>query len=210
MKRLMRIMTTYAMPRSIVICTAALLFMGCRSVPPYSGEGQISNTTAWEDNLVRMRSYTIRLPSFPLNEKSKGEFRLGDVAFFRKTHFAVTLRFPDNYDWDHFSKLPRSMKTPKYIAEYRLRDIDQLEGRLSVQVLDGGGKPLIHSDKLLRDFVWSGVGRRENGWALVELCDWQHNTAGATKGDDLKLQFSYSGDPSLTNRGYIALKLRPE
>lgn len=201
---------SFVMPRSIVICTAVLLITGCRSIPPYNGDGQISNTTHWADNIVRVRQYTIQLPSFPLNENSKGEFHLGDVAFFRKTRFGVSLRFPDNHDWDRFSQLDQRMKRPKYVAQYRLRDIDRVEGWLSFQVLNGAGEPLLQSDNLLRNYGWSGAGWLEDGWHLVELYVLNNRVAGVPKGDDLTLRFSYSGDPSLTNRGYITLELWPK
>lgn len=202
-------MITFVMQRLVVICTAIVLITGCRSIPPYKGDGQISNTTHWDDNLVRVRQYTIQLPSFPLNENREGEFHLGDVAFFRNTRFGVSLRFQDNCTWRRFSHLPDSMKTRDYVAEYRLRDIDSIGGRMSFQVLDASGKPLLQSDQLLKDLVWSQSGAPENGWSQVALRDKTNNAAAAPKAEDLNLRYSYMGDPSLTNRGSFVIELWP-
>jgi hypothetical protein len=135
---------------------------------------------------------------------------LGDVAFFQKTHFSVSLRFPDDHEWWRFSNLPKSMKTPQYVAEFRLRDVDGINGRLSLVILDRTGAPLVQSDKLLREYMWSGTGENRDGCHVVELYDLNNHSADVPKGEDLKLRFSYSGDPSLTSHGYLALELWPK
>jgi hypothetical protein len=117
----------------------------------------------------------------------------------------------DDHDWYDFASWPDPLiKTPEYVTEHRLRDTGTIEGRMSFQVIDKAGKPLLGSDKLLKSYTWSGAGRLKDGLHIFELYDSENRAAGAVRGDNLVLRLSYSGDSTLTNRGHLVLKLWPD
>ena len=185
-----------------VLVALLLLNMGCHSIPSYNGDGQISNTTYWADNLVRVRRYTIQFKSFPMNQEARGDIHVGNVVFFPKTKIFVYLRFEDEHSWEHFSKLHASLKTDEYLAKYSKRDIDTIDGRLNVLVSTATGKRVVSVNKSLKDFIWSGE-QSQDGRRMVKLYDLDNATSEIFKGDDLKLSFSYLGDPSLTNHAEL-------
>lgn len=190
------------------LCATAGLLLGCRSVPTYSGEGQLANTTTWHDGLIRIPEYTIRLVSFGLNTNVSREFYLGDVAFFRKTTLAVYLRFTDTNSWEHFSRLSPSERSATYAQDHRLRDLDKLESHLSYQVSTGPGGNVFRSDQLLRDYVW-GEHALAGGVCRYDIYDRANARTEIAGGTALNLKFSYRGDASLTNQAELVLVCWP-
>jgi hypothetical protein len=159
--------------------------------------------------LVRTPRYTIKLASFGLDETKQREFDLGDLAFFKATTITVSVHFLDEHSWWHFHRLSPSEKTAKYVAEFKLRDLDRIVSVLKYRVSTAAGEELFQSDKLLGDYIWSGAVLR-NGWSQVETYDPANASTFIRRGDHLKLWFSYSGDPSLTNRADLVIVCRSE
>jgi hypothetical protein len=102
------------------------------------------------------------------------------------------------------------MKKPKYSAGRRLGNTDEIEGRLHIQVLNAAGDPLLQLDNPLKDYVWTGAGKLADGRHLVELYDRNSHAADVPRAQNLSLRFSYSGDQTLTNRGYLTLEVWPQ
>ncbi len=191
------------------LCVTLAVITGCRSTPEYKGDGQIKNTSYWEDNLIRVPEYTIQLASFGLATNAAREFYLGDVAFFRKTALAVRIRFSDAHDWDHFKQLPPSLKADAYIAKHKMRDINEIKSRLSYRVETTTGNRLFQSDRQLADCGWARA-YPASGLTRVEIYDPEDSRMDIPYATSLKLWFSYTGDPSLTNRAELVVVCRPK
>jgi hypothetical protein len=192
----------------ITVSTIVTLLCGCASTTRYTGEGQILDTTARHDGLVRIPEYTIELASFGLNTNFTREFHLGNVAFFRDTAVSVNVRFKDDRFWRHLAALPASMKTPEYLANYRSQDVDRLESHLHLKLTTNSGEVLFESDKKLKEYVW-GMRQLEGGLYQFDIYERGGAHLEITR-DDLSLNISYTGDPTLTAVGKLLLICRPK
>jgi hypothetical protein len=188
-----------------------LLVIGCRSTPDYRGEGQIANTSSGRDGVpVPFAEYTIILASFPLATNVTRDFYLGDVGFFRKTGMFLSIRFLDDHQWRHFRHLTEGEKEPAYVERFHIRDVDNIQGHLSYRLLTEAGAELLHADTALNECNWSGRQLRPYPRNMVEISDMKNNSVVIPESSKLKLQFSYTGDSSLSNNAQLVLLLHPK
>jgi hypothetical protein len=192
------------------IFATLLLVAGCRWVPEYYGEGQIANTSSRRDGSpIPFAEYSITLASFPVSTNLTREFQLGNLGFFQKTSMHVCIRFVDDHTWWHFRHLTPGEKEPSYVKRFHMRDADKIQGRLSYQLLEDSGAELLHADTPLSECNWSGKQLRPYPRTRVEISVLNNSGAKIPKNSNLKLRFSYRGDPSLTNEAHLVLLCWP-
>ena len=190
----------------LVVFCLALIASGCAlPVAPYTGVGQVRDTTYWADGVIRRPEYTIQLPDFALNTSVEQEYNLGNINFFHNTSMGVYMCFYDRSRWVRFSQYGSSPLAKQQIHDLRLQDIDKIQARLHLRVMTKSGRELFSYDKLLKDCIWSG-------WQLpgqpnrIDIYDFHNNWSSVPKQEDLQLSISYIGEPLLTNAGFIILR----
>ncbi len=182
------------------ICFGVLLaaVTGCNTTPHYRGEGQIRNTSYWDDGVVHTTQYTIRLASFEMSANVQREFELGELSSWREPRLTVCVRFKDPRAWYHLAK--SDAREARVGASENWQNIDDLRGRFGYQLSNQSGVLLSQPEAPLGEFNWGrGEFDREVG-DEHEISKLEHVGTAVPKGSKLKLSVSYTGDPGLTNQ----------
>ncbi len=172
---------------------------GCKSPVNYSGEGVLSNTSY--SDYGRHTRYSIKLTTVALNTNLNQTFFLGNLAFFEdKTRMFVHLEFEGTDLWWRSSDKIRSQNPY----------IDDLKSRLKYEIKTDSGTMLFQSDHSIAEYTWGQTSKGNHRNAVDIYNSGKIAIPGGIrvpKNQALYLSLSYVGDPLLTNRADIVVRL---